>query len=137
LKNFRTPELVSESVFHGVTWFGIQTYAWNSTVAMMYIDWSVIRYWRKYFLSVPFIWMWMCCRWLNVYCDIFNTLVFCYLQCTTSWNNHVLFSIILNKQNLLTLICFVCLCIDALFFSFRYWICVIMHFKSLKTQNEG
>jgi hypothetical protein len=52
LKNSQIQELVSKSCFSWVTWFGIQTYAWNSTVAMMYIDWSVIWYWRKYFLSV-------------------------------------------------------------------------------------
>jgi hypothetical protein len=120
LKNSQIQELVSKSCF---SWGNM---VWHSNICLKFnscndVHWLICySILKEVFLicAGSFLWMGMCCRWLNVYCDIFNTLVFCYLQCTTSWNNHVLFSIILNKQNLLTLICYVCLYIDTLFFSF-------------------
>jgi hypothetical protein len=111
LKNSQIQELVSESCF---SWGNM---VWHSNICLKFnscndVHWLICySILKEVFLicAGSFLWMGMCCRWLNVYCDIFNTLVFCYLQWTTSWNNQVLFSIILNKQNLLTLICFVCL----------------------------
>jgi hypothetical protein len=139
LKNSQTQELVSESVFHGVTWFGIQTYAWNSTVGMMYIDWSVIRYWRKYFLSVlDRLYRWECVvggwmfivvsliLWFSVICSALpHETIMSFFQ--LFWTNRIcwlLFALFVYG-------------IDTLCFSFWYWICVITHFKSLKARNEG
>jgi hypothetical protein len=139
LKNSQIQELVSESCF---SWGNM---VWHSNICLKFNSWNDVHWLICYSIlkevffirAGSFISMGMCCRWLNVYCGIFNTLVFCYLQCTTSWNNHVLFSIILNKQNRWLLFALFVYGIDTLCFSFWYWICVITHFKSLKARNAG